>query len=79
MTSPYRHGIVHDVSRVARRAIRLLAFAAALAAAPVVASAQTLSADFNGDGIHDQVEPGERRVWKVEPSVLEDVHLDAAQ
>ena len=60
MTSPYRHGIVHDVSRVARRAIRLLAFAAALAAAPVVASAQTLSADFNGDGIHDQVEPGVR-------------------
>lgn len=48
------------MSRVARRAIRLLALAVAVAAAPAAVSAQTLFADLNGDGIHDRVEPGVR-------------------
>ena len=60
MTRRYRHGIVHGVSRVARRAIRLLALAVTVVAVPAAASAQALLADFNGDGIHDRVEPGVR-------------------
>ncbi|HVZ22513.1 MAG TPA: VCBS repeat-containing protein [Vicinamibacterales bacterium] len=78
MTTRYRHGIVHDVSRVALL-LRLLAVTALVALAPAAASAQVLFADLNGDGIHDRVDAGLRPtdiVVRLSTSQRRQLHAD---